>query len=101
MKTDREKLIELIEFGLAEWWEEHKKTYDHEDENEIPSIVDYLISKGVTIPVRCWECRYAEHLLNAEGTPYELCNINDETAEYTNNVRHPNGFCSYGERKEE
>ena len=97
MKTDREKLIELIkEANLSMWGRSgissaaERRAY----------LADYLISKGVRIPVRCEECRYAEHLLNAEGTPYELCNIDDETAEYTNNVRQPNGFCSYGERKE-
>ena len=92
--TDRERLIGVLRFGASQ-------AYSLDTKEDCEELADYLISKGVTIPVRCGECRYAEHLLNAEGTPYELCNINDETAEYTNNVRHPNGFCSYGEMKEE
>jgi hypothetical protein len=100
MKTDREKLIELIEFGLAEWWEEHKKTYDHEDENEIPSIVDYLMSKGVTIPVRCGECKqWNPSNARAGNTAEDMQAIGG--CEYSKYLRREKDFCSYGERKEE
>ena len=55
MKTDRENLIELIkESNLSMWGKSgiasaaERRAY----------LADYLISKGVTIPVRCSECRY-------------------------------------------
>ena len=48
MKTNKEKLIEWIMEsvgGCAKYWAE--------------TIADYIISKGVKIPIRCKECLYS------------------------------------------
>lgn len=79
MKTDREnreKLIELINEANCKWHNEFASG------GIVKFISDYLISKGVTIPVRCVECEKERECKNAQYL--------GET-----------GFCSYGERKEE
>lgn len=85
MKTDREKLIALIkEANLSMWGRSgissaaERRAY----------LADYLISKGVTIPVRCEDCAYWDD--------DNRCNapINGLVREYTNF----DDFCSYGER---
>ena len=68
MKTDREKLIEIL--------------IEKENGLTFEQLADYLISKGVTIPVRCGECEKERECKNAQYL--------GET-----------GFCSYGERKED
>lgn len=98
MKTDRERLTELFD-------QAHEKCnsincvyvcsackYDGLNYCFEEFLADYLISKGVTIPVRCGECKYCGKY-SATGNLY---------------CTHPNGlefqkkddFCSYGERKE-
>ena len=89
--TDREKLARLlmdsptldVMFGetIDEWY----------------NAADYLISKGVTIPVRCGECRYYEK--HTQNNYY--CGRAEEFSEVITNWVEPNDFCSYGERREE
>ena len=77
----REKLIELLRYvqylgGLEE------------------KIADHLIANGVTIPVRCKECKHNEDCIRriqfwGRNPVLEL-----NTSEY-----HPIDFCSYGERR--
>lgn len=89
MKTDREKLIELI----AECKDKYpcRGTQDYREFKEY--LADYLISKGVTIPVRCGECKYW------------MGEILGNRCKYHSGMEHitmmpPEGFCSYGERRE-
>ena len=74
----REKLIELLEdVWSADTWEE---------------IADYLISNGVTIPVRCHECKHWKNEINGCTEDKRFCDIGFYMV-------HKNGFCSFGERK--
>ena len=86
--TDREKLIELIkEANLSMWGRSglssaaERRAY----------LADYLISKGVKIPVRCGECCY----YNENGI---CCFPNAVQSFYGCKVKE-NHFCSYGERR--
>ena len=93
--TDRENLIELIRevehtCRQVECWD--CKIYVLEDGNcQAEPIANHLISKGVTIPVRCGECVYWDD--------DSRCNapINGLVREYTKF----DDFCSYGERRED
>lgn len=90
MKTDREKLIDiLIDGNNTMWWV-------FLDNYQISAFADYLISKGVTIPVRCKDCKKCiVRRLPDLGTIISThCNL------YRRDVNE-NEFCSYGERKEE
>ena len=58
------------------------------------ALIEYLIANGVTVVVRCKDCKYGE-VDDADLPTQYLCNYhgadwNDE-----------NHFCSYGERKED
>ena len=79
MKTDREKPIDWIETIVHPYF--------------ATELADYLISKGVTIPVRCIDCRYLESD-DWDGETLYCCvqgmNMGDVT---------PNTYCCYGERK--
>ena len=80
MKTDREKLIKVLQnnpYGQ----------YTYEE------FADYLISKGVTIPVRCGECRYKDEIF-FKGKGFPICRVSGRATTET-------AFCSYGERKED
>lgn len=77
--TERERLIELLESAeSAVYW-------NGSDKGFIQKIADHLIANGVTIPVRCKDCRY----YNDDG---EYCGMWGE-------VRHPEHFCDEGARK--
>ena len=98
MKTDRERLSELVQ----EANKEISKRIDLDELTDVEtawlSFADYLISKGVTIPVRCGECKYFDRSLKFNGgycTKTESLFLNHE------DWRELNDFCSYGERKEE
>ena len=51
-------------------------------------VTAYLIKNGVEIPVRCKDCKH--YVLRACACRHENFN----------GIIHMNGFCSYGERKE-
>lgn len=99
MKTDREKLIELVHEALekcnttlcreCEYMEFNNGSCDLCFEH---LAADYLISKGVTIPVRCGECIYMEEAYEKNG--FLICPASGMEIMNTD-------FCSYGERKEE
>lgn len=89
--TEREKLREVIN----QWLNDpipFDETFDYGT-----MLTDYLISKGVTIPVRCGECRYHEQ--HTQNNYY--CGRAEEFSEIITNWVEPNDFCSYGERKED
>lgn len=74
----REKLIEILKQApfegkvLDEWrWEE-----------KIARIADHLIANGVTIPVKCKDCRYY--------------NEDSEYCGFWGEVRHMEHFCDEG-----
>ena len=88
--TDREKLIE--------WMSDIKNVCRNTDCKDCEKkgvygdcqahlITDYLISKGVTIPVRCGECIY-----NETGA----CNL----SEFNNPQYDKNYYCRDGEKKD-
>lgn len=94
MKTDREKLLELLDHATEAFrfdaWENTDK------------IADYLIEHDVTIPVRCKDCKYsgmyrfgceeAERLacleMEEDGFIRMACAVT------------PDYYCGNGERKE-
>ena len=93
--TDREKLIELLYDFTA--WEKDVRLEAHYKALKLPPFIikhlaDDLISKGVTIPVRCGECIEAEW---DEESELYLCR--HQGCDY-NKGEH---FCSYGERRED
>jgi len=79
--TDREKLIELIDY----WVECVDLTHWYSEELD-ESLADYLIANSVTIPVRCGECESYD----TEGFCY-----------WWKECVRDNDFCSYGERRED
>ena len=100
MKTDREKLIELInDFSFCFTEEEY---YSGKATNErcLEQFADYLISKGGMIPVRCWECKH--YTKEPHSCKCELhSEIPDQCGEGFDMQMLEVDFCSYGERKEE
>lgn len=91
MKTNREKLIELFNKFTFRFTQEEYYSGKATNERGLEQLADYLISKRVTIPVRCGECKY-----HSESECFHFCHkqgvhIPDDS-EY---------YCSYGERKEE
>lgn len=107
--TDREKLREVIN----QWLNDpipFDETFDYGT-----MLTDYLISKGVTIPVRCGECVHAVPLdRNCELNSSIYMHCNQLRGELENNVWHKykkyykdyslvdrDDFCSYGEREED
>ena len=80
MKTDREMLTTFINDHVCKEAEIDAHCLDKGSCNEC--LADYLISNGVTIPVRCGECEKEQECKNAQYLG-------------------ENGFCSYGERKED
>lgn len=75
MPDVREKLVELLESAeSAIYW-------NSEDKGFVEKIADHLIANGVTIPIRCKDC-----------TMEYGCRVAQWLGE--------NGFCSYGERKD-
>lgn len=93
--TDREKLIELLDSADLRCIKAMCHSCGHYDSplnNNKQSlcvecrVADHLISNGVTIPVRCKDCRF----YNDDG---EYCGMWGE-------VRHPEHFCAEGERED-
>lgn len=74
--TDKKILVELISdiLNYLPWGQVSSHTAGE--------LADYLMDKGVTIPVRCKDCRY----YNDDG---EYCGMWGE-------VRHPEHFCDEG-----
>ena len=72
--TDREKLIQIIDSS---------RTYVADKER----LADHLIDNGVTVPVRCKDCKH--YVLQACACRHENFN----------GIISLDGYCSYGERK--
>ena len=83
-ETMREKLIELLE------------SVPHAQRLYPDLYVDHLIANGVTIPVRCKDCK---HYDNSEGICW--CHLNSKFFPGGMDWHGfpEDGFCSYGERR--
>ena len=80
---ERGKLIELLESAeSAVYWNSSDKGF-------IEKIAEHLIANGVTIPVRCKDCKYREVTPDSLRWCYVWNGINGMGDE---------GFCNYGER---
>ena len=84
--TDREKLIELLDMNCG-----------YVTEMKADELADYLISKGVTIPVRCSECKFLD-VINIQPV-YAKCNKTGHIFELWKEDTREH-FCSHGERRE-
>lgn len=81
----REKLIDLLmDLPIT------RLTYE-EMEKYSGDVADYLLANGVTIPVRCKDCKY--RILDLFGG--HCCRLHKGLAMVTDE-----SFCSYGERKD-
>ena len=85
MKTDREFLIEIL----------RNEIMLRSDKDPYEDLADQLISKGVTIPVRCGECRY-----KYEPVKCSLW-IATEGDKVAFRYHGDDFYCKFGERKEE
>lgn len=74
--TDREELYNLI----------HTFVFEGAEVSDM-NLADYLIANGVTIPVRCKDCKWR----NTRACPYMLFNAVARTDK---------DYCSDGERKD-
>ena len=92
MPNTREKLIELLDGKTDDDW------------YTVGDIADHLIANGVTIPVRCWECKHG--IWDEENEMWKCI----ESAEYDSNfgdyigwVHYHNAdyYCADGERRNE
>ena len=92
MKTDREKLIDLFNNFSFCFTEEEYYSGKATNEQGIEQLADYLISKGVTIPVRCGECKEYNTFNCSEG--FGWCERRQQGVS-------DDHYCSLGERKEE
>lgn len=93
MKTDRERLEDIICERLQD--DICIPHCNHGKCSSVKSFADYLISRGVTIPVRCSECRYFD-IDDWDGETLYGCEFGG--VEFDVN---PDTYCCYGERKEE
>lgn len=60
-------------------------------------IADHLIANGVTIPVRCKDCKHYKLKKNINNKPAMFC-MNQDALWYNTK---PDMFCSFGERRTE
>lgn len=88
-----EKLIKLLnevqDYGTKNTYGERSITVESKGNK---TIADFLVANGVTIPVRCKDCKYMEK------TPDGLrwCDVWSGI-----NGMGDEGFCNYGERKQD
>ena len=88
----REKLIELLDkvqdYGTKNTYEEHSITVESKN-NEI--VADHLIANGVTIPVRCKDCKHWSDGVRGCTDHVKCCKIGFYMVG-------ENGYCVYGEK---
>ena len=87
--ANEKRLIELLESAeSAVYWNSSDKGF-------IEKIADHLIANGVTIPVRCEDCKRYHTMSPYGGVIYKfpICQ------EFRCNTK-TTDFCSYGERKD-
>ena len=87
----REKLIDILRAG------NRVGSYCAE-EGALKRIANHLIANGVTIPVRCKDCKY--NVANMKPDPLDMADYSDITCSYfMTDGMNSDDFCSYGERK--
>lgn len=98
--TDRERLIEAMASALCgiysptcDEWQPHDCGKCFANGIHIADIADHLITNGVTIPVRCKDCKQWCRNNGITDSPNGNCFYHDAT---TNGY----DFCYYGERKD-
>ena len=88
MPNTREKLIELLNIvqhhGVIFQPSQVDDRYGYEKQIPNATISDHLIANGVTIPIRCEECRL---------------HMNCPTEERFHNVKAESRYCCLGERR--
>ena len=84
-RESRDRLVELLEKADDEQAEKNPKTM----EEFYGNIADHLIANGVTIPVRCKDCKYLM-----------FSDMYGECKKGYLGVVLPDNYCSYGVRKE-
>lgn len=82
--TDREKLISIIE---------DCRTYVANKEE----LVECLIANGVTVPVRCKDCK---HWIHMEGRWGDCINRRFRLEGHADPTMNCDEFCALGERKD-
>ncbi len=88
MPNKREKLIDLlVDFVEVDVWDNGE--FIEKDIN-FEKIADHLIANGVTIPVRCKDCKYRR----GDFFGGFVCRLHKGLAMVTDE-----SFCSYGERR--
>ena len=88
---EKEKLMDIIEAATELY------------PDEIERIADHLIANGVTIPVRCKDCKHwipegPERCQALKAEPYGLCNRYPQRTDWHDTTDYDD-FCSHGERK--
>lgn len=73
-----------------------KCEYEHFGSNCIRiAKADHLIANGVTIPVRCKDCKHF-----VQGEPYDPCECMKWTVKFGVAYTTPDGYCHKAERKD-
>lgn len=103
MKIDREKLIELLEQAEETYYTQTPIGKLISGELTAEYLADYLIEHGVTIPVRCKDCRYSGmYRFGCEETERLAClEIEEDGFIRMACVVTPDYYCGNGEREEE
>ena len=92
--TDREIRDRLVELMCeVKHYESDDLTY-----NDIENIADHLIENGVTVPVRCKDCKHCDFCYpckekDKEAVPAWYCNLHRFYVK-------ADDYCSYGKLKE-
>lgn len=83
----KEKLMEILRNPI----------YPHLDADPIEALADYLIDSGVVLPIHCKDCK---HYDNSEGIQW--CHLNSKFYKggFDWHSFPEDGFCYYGERKD-
>ena len=115
MPNTREKLIERAEDILSRWeffygqragrelWADKPKEVQDKDIEDFLrdlSVVRSAIANGVTIPVRCGECKHINREIHAKGYG-SLCTLHSSDRKGHERYLYveDNDFCSCGERR--
>ena len=100
MPNTREKLIKLL--SNAHSISTEAACFDDATyAKQLRIEADHLIANGVTIPVRCKECKYINREIHAKGYGC-LCDAHSCDREGHERYLYveDDDFCSYGERRE-
>jgi hypothetical protein len=95
MQTEkqRERLVELL--NEATFGVNTQTLADHLKKETIESVAEYLIFNGVELPVRCFECKHCEIVLDIIDEPKLFCTrvVGSIPVDFAD-------YCSYGRLKE-